>query len=227
MKKSDFAIVTPSVTVNEVYFMELPLIAIKTANNQDDIYNYLEKNNFSVLQRFNKKELEQKLQWMIEFLDVELINFINLSLDEKKMVLKWRNTPAIKKWMFNQNKIDLDNHLHYIESLKQKKDRLYFLLKSEHQAIGVIDFTNIDTKNNKAEFGIYTNPNLKGKGNLLMSILIQYAFKNLNIKTLKAEVFAENLPAIKLYVRYNFKEKKRYLLNNKQIIQMELKNENR
>ena len=29
MKKSDFAIVTPSVTVNEVYFMKIPFIAIK------------------------------------------------------------------------------------------------------------------------------------------------------------------------------------------------------
>ncbi|NIB61371.1 UDP-2,4-diacetamido-2,4,6-trideoxy-beta-L-altropyranose hydrolase, partial [Francisella noatunensis subsp. orientalis] len=33
MHESDFAIVTPSVTVNEVCFLNLPLIAIKTAEN--------------------------------------------------------------------------------------------------------------------------------------------------------------------------------------------------
>jgi len=57
MIKSDFAIVTPSVTVNEVYFMKLPFIAIKTANNQAMIYKYLKKKKFNVLKKFNSQNL--------------------------------------------------------------------------------------------------------------------------------------------------------------------------
>ncbi len=60
MKQSDFAIVTPSVTVNEVYFMKLPFIAIKTAENQDEIYKFLKK-NFLLLRRFNKNTLKTKI----------------------------------------------------------------------------------------------------------------------------------------------------------------------
>jgi len=60
MKKSDFAIVTPSVTVNEVHFMELPFIAIKTAQNQDDTYKYFKK-DFLVLSKFNKNQLKTKI----------------------------------------------------------------------------------------------------------------------------------------------------------------------
>lgn len=65
MKKSDFAIVTPSVIVNEVHFMELPFIAIKTAENQDDIYRYLKK-NFLVLSKFNKNQLKTKIIEILE-----------------------------------------------------------------------------------------------------------------------------------------------------------------
>ncbi len=65
MKKSDFAIVTPSVTVNEVYFMNLPFIAIKTAENQDEIYKILKK-NFLVLSRFNKNKLKTKITEIIK-----------------------------------------------------------------------------------------------------------------------------------------------------------------
>ena len=61
MKKSDFAIVTPSVTVNEVYFMELPFIAIKTAENQDDMYKYLKKKQLLVLKKFNPKKLHKNI----------------------------------------------------------------------------------------------------------------------------------------------------------------------
>ena len=61
MNKSDFAIVTPSVTVNEVYFMKLPFIAIKTADNQVDMYEYLRKKKYLVLKEFNTKKLEKKI----------------------------------------------------------------------------------------------------------------------------------------------------------------------
>jgi len=57
MRLSDLAIVTPSVTINEVYFMNLPFIAIKTADNQNDIYEYLLKNNYKVLKKFDTKRL--------------------------------------------------------------------------------------------------------------------------------------------------------------------------
>ena len=58
MRTSDFAIITPSVTLNEVIFMELPFVAIKTANNQDDMYNYLVDNSYLVLDRFDKRQLK-------------------------------------------------------------------------------------------------------------------------------------------------------------------------
>lgn len=66
MAKSNFAIVTPSVTLNEVYFMNLPFIAIKTADNQKEIYKYLKKKNYLVLKEFNKNKLEKSILKMIE-----------------------------------------------------------------------------------------------------------------------------------------------------------------
>ena len=64
MLKSNFAIVTPSVTVNEVYFMKLPFIAIKTANNQKEIYSYLKKNKFLTMAKFDKNRLKLKVKKM-------------------------------------------------------------------------------------------------------------------------------------------------------------------
>ena len=54
MSKSDFAIISPSVIVHEVMCMKLPFIAIKTADNQEIMYQYLVKNNYPV---FTENEL--------------------------------------------------------------------------------------------------------------------------------------------------------------------------
>ena len=53
MKKSDFAIVTPSVIANEVYFMNLDMISIKTASNQNLMYNFFSEKGFFTMEEFD------------------------------------------------------------------------------------------------------------------------------------------------------------------------------
>ena len=66
MNESDFAIVTPSVTVNEAYYLNLPIIAIKTAENQIDMYEFLKKNKYQVLDKFKKEKLKKALEKLLK-----------------------------------------------------------------------------------------------------------------------------------------------------------------
>ena len=159
--------------------------------------------------------------------NIELINFTEMTLDEKKMVLSWRNHPEIKKWMYNSDDISLENHLVYIESLNNYTDKLYFLVKQDNNYIGVIDFTNINKDTKSSEFGLYTNIDLKGVGKTLLNSICEYGFNHLSMQKLIAEAFAKNEKAINLYKRFNFKETTKKIVNNQEVICMELKNENR
>ena len=49
LHQSKLVIVTPSVMVHEVLFLKMLFIAIKTMENQDDMYQYLLKENYTVL----------------------------------------------------------------------------------------------------------------------------------------------------------------------------------
>lgn len=62
MNESKFAIISPSVIVHEVLFMELPFLAIKTADNQDDIYQYLKEHEFNVLKTWDSQKCNQWLK---------------------------------------------------------------------------------------------------------------------------------------------------------------------
>ncbi len=59
MNISDLAIVTPSVILNEVMFMDLPFIAIKTAGNQNEMVDYLIKNNFRQIKNFDENKFKE------------------------------------------------------------------------------------------------------------------------------------------------------------------------
>jgi len=217
MKKSDFAIVTPSVTLNEINYMQLPFIAIQTASNQRYMSEYLVKNNEMILESFNKAKLSFFIQLQLE--KIVLKNFITLSSLEKKIVHSFRNDKRIREWMYNKDKIPYSVHLDYIESLKQRDDRVYFLVQHECHYIGVVDFTNISQDKKVAELGIYANPDLKAQGNLLMETIIEYGFRFLMLERIKANVYQKNISAINLYKRFGFVVKKK----EKNMLYMELK----
>ena len=66
MSKSDFAIVTPSVTANEIFYLDLPMITIKTAKNQNKMYKYLKKQGYSSMKKFDKQKLNKYLKLFLK-----------------------------------------------------------------------------------------------------------------------------------------------------------------
>lgn len=226
MNQSFLAIISPSVILNELFYMGVPFIAIQTADNQKEMVSFLEKEKYSVIKSFDAEKLKKVTQNKIPK-DITLINFINLTMDEKKMVLTWRNHPDVKKWMYMHNNISLESHLNFIEILKDQQDKIYFVVKQKDDYLGVIDFYNITVESCK--FGLYTNPQNTtfGFGKILIEQCIQYAFEHLRIDTLRLEVFSSNKRALNIYEKFGFKETATKTVNQKEVIFMELKNENR
>jgi len=57
MNKAHIAIISPSVIAAEVIYMRLPFIAIKTADNQNDIYRFFHAKRLLTLNTFNATKL--------------------------------------------------------------------------------------------------------------------------------------------------------------------------
>lgn len=59
LHQSRFAIITPSVMVHEVLFMEIPFVAIRTASNQDDIFQYLKQHHYPAIEEWTSDTITQ------------------------------------------------------------------------------------------------------------------------------------------------------------------------
>lgn len=153
-----------------------------------------------------------------------LINFIDLTESLLQMVLSWRNEESIRLWMHNKDIITIEEHLKFVNSLKNSKDKKYLLVKSGDDYIGVLDFTKIDIITKTTELGIYVNPKLhkKGYGKIILNSGIQYALSVLGMKKIKIEVYKDNLRAIRLYESCNFVKTMERIIDNKILICMEL-----
>ena len=133
---------------------------------------------------------------------MRLKNFINLSQQESREVFLWRNSEEISCFMKTKN-ISWEEHIAFLEKLKEEVTKQYFLVFDGEVAVGVVDFVDIQ-RGDSCEFGIYQNPNLKGYGKGLMEVVIKYAFETLKVKNPYACAFNENQKAISLYLKFGF-----------------------
>ena len=144
-----------------------------------------------------------------KFKDIILLNFINLSDDEKKLVLTWRNHESIRKWMYTDRIITPTEHDGFIKTLKSNNKDYYWLIENNDIYSGVIYLNKVSLKNKNAYIGIYSNPKIKGAGKWLMDTLLKLAFDVTGLHTLKLEVLEDNLKAINFYKKSGFAEEGR------------------
>jgi UDP-2,4-diacetamido-2,4,6-trideoxy-beta-L-altropyranose hydrolase len=62
MNNANFAIVTPSVTLNEILYLGIPFIAIQTAVNQKHMFKFIKKLNLKILKEFTTDELKYNIE---------------------------------------------------------------------------------------------------------------------------------------------------------------------
>ena len=130
---------------------------------------------------------------------LKLINFTDLTDEQILMVLRWRNDERVAKFMKNKS-VSEQEHRNFISNLKNDETKRYFLVKEDSDYIGVIDF--VDIAADSCKFGIYANPELKGK--ILMQTIAEYAAKTLKVGELKSCTYNENEKAIALYREFGF-----------------------
>lgn len=126
-------------------------------------------------------------------------NFIQLKSEEKSEVLNWRNDVNIRKWMYDTAILDLQEHLQFIDSLQFRDDCFYWVVSNENSdKIGVVNVTNIDLLENKAELGYYLVPDLVGEGFSFVKECFNFFFNTLLLDKFYGAVNVENKEAFLL-----------------------------
>jgi len=102
----------------------------------------------------------------------------------------------------------------YLENAHQdiyeaKQLRLAICNLNDDNAIGLIDLFDFDPKNNRAGIGILIQNNKdrnQGVGTESLQLLIRYAFHNLNLNQLYANIDSENDNSLKLFTKFDFQK---------------------
>ncbi len=150
-------------------------------------------------------------------------NFIHISLDEKEKILNWRNSDRVRLKMNNQDIIPLENHLKYIDSLKNRKDCVYYLFYIDENPVGVFYLTDIDESKKSCMVGSYMGDMDRGGGFgiFLFYYNLYLAFEKYDMQEVFANVLKNNPRVYKIHKKFfnaidkYENEKEWYILWNK------------
>jgi len=117
-------------------------------------------------------------------------------------------------WEISQTQTPYSKFLihQYLENAHQdiyqaKQLRLAICINDSFEAIGLIDLFDFDPKNHRAGIGIViqeTQHRNQGFGSQALELLITYAFENLELHQLFANIATANEASIKLFTTFGF-----------------------
>lgn len=129
--------------------------------------------------------------------------------EDTDLLVTWRNNPLILDTVFDPRPVTREQHLAWYNSLQATDTRIEFIIQlaTTRKPIGRIGLTNIDYRNQKAEYSISlgdANEWGKGYGEEASYLLLNFGFRQLNLHKIYLKVFAENQRAVKLYYKLGF-----------------------
>lgn len=134
-----------------------------------------------------------------------------IELFDTDNIVKWRNAPSVKKYLYSQDELTAEQHRNYFHTYITTGKVKQFIISENHDGechdIGTSFIKNIDTHSNKAEFGIFIgeeNVRGKGYGTIATKLTVDYAFDVLKLNRLYLTVFSDNVAAIKAYKNCGF-----------------------
>ena len=110
--------------------------------------------------------------------------------------------------MYTDHVISLDEHLRWLEGLREDESRKVFVVFSSEKLVGLVSLSRISAQHGTADWAYYLDPEEQG-GGLGVQVehaLLEYAFNEVGLAKLNCEVLAINPKVVKLHQKFGFRE---------------------
>jgi len=121
-------------------------------------------------------------------------------------ILTWRNNPDVRKFMYSQHEITLEEHLAWFEKSKLNPLRHLLIYQEDDIILGYINITK-HASEKIADWGFYLAPDApKGTGSRLGKTALQYAFTTLSLHKVCGEALEYNKRSRAFHINQGFQQ---------------------
>lgn len=121
-------------------------------------------------------------------------------------VLAWRNHPTVRRYMYTQHEITLDEHQCWFERTLPDPKKHLLIFEENHHPLGFVNFNEIGD-NSIVDWGFYAAPDApKGSGRQLGNAALNHAFNQLKLHKVCGQALAYNQRSIQFHQSMGFQQ---------------------
>lgn len=127
-----------------------------------------------------------------------------METQDLEMVLGWRNHESVRRFMYTQHEITLDEHSRWFQRASAAPDRHLLIFESDGVPMGFINFHE-KGPGGVADWGFYLAPDApRGTGSALGNAALNYAFGKINLHKVCGEALGFNTGSIRFHEKLGF-----------------------
>ena len=142
----------------------------------------------------------------------ERVRLRHIERDDLSQFVAWLNDPEVTRGLSLHFPLSTDEEESwYGQVLQSPNEERPLCIDAKHnegwKLIGNSGLFSVDWRNRNAEFGIFIGDRSywnKGYGTEVVKLILQHGFSTLNLHRIYLTVFADNLPAIRVYEKIGF-----------------------
>lgn len=129
------------------------------------------------------------------------------NLEQKKEVREVRNLESVRRSMYTDHMIGLDEHLAWIDRLENDTKQIVFVVFINNKVSGAVSINALDRLHKKSDWAFYLDDKARGGlGAALEYGLLNYAFDMLGLEKINCEVIETNPTIVKMHLKFGFLE---------------------
>lgn len=139
---------------------------------------------------------------------IELVPIASLDIESQLEIRNLRNEDTVRKWMYTDHLIGMNEHLAWLSRAKQDRGKIIFAVRDvERKTLGIVSINDIDITHKTTEWAYYLTETARGGlGSALEYALIDFVFGVLKMEKLNCEVIEGNESVVKLHKKFLFQE---------------------
>lgn len=131
-----------------------------------------------------------------------------ITSDDLDMVLRWRNSESVRRFMFNSHIITQKEHTDWFQRILNDSNCEWHIAEFRGKPIGVISITDIRRNDGTCTWGMYIDENVHnlGLGVVMEIIAIDRMVHYHKIRKISGKMLASNRRVMLMHKRFGFRE---------------------
>lgn len=136
-----------------------------------------------------------------------MFEFIRLEECHLELVLRWRTSESVTRYMFTDIEYDLAGQKEWFNRIANSPTEKYWLIEQKGTPIGIISLNGLDYANRRTSWGFYIGEErYRMYGGLVPPYLYNFVFDHLKFHKIIAEVMEGNDNVIKMHRMHGYRD---------------------